>query len=113
MKYIRTKQGKIDEVIGETELHWIVKDIPEVKGALLHKSFVVQQASTIEDLCDEFIFDDGYGTPLLCTYKELTYWFNYSKKQQYKTRNCYGAIWTAKGLVYVAKLNDKRELELI
>ena len=25
----------------------------------------------------------------------------------------YGAIWTSKGLIYVAKMNDKGELELI
>ena len=25
----------------------------------------------------------------------------------------YGAIWTDKGLIYVAKINEKRELELL
>ena len=25
----------------------------------------------------------------------------------------YGAIWTSKGLIYVAKMNDKGELELL
>ena len=27
--------------------------------------------------------------------------------------NIYGAIWTDKGLIYVAKMNDKGDLELI
>ena len=30
-----------------------------------------------------------------------------------KGDNVYGAIWTDKGLIYVAKMNDKGELELL
>lgn len=72
-----------------------------------------KKADTIKDLCDTFVFDDGDGQPILCTYEELVYWFNHSLKEQYKVRNCYGAIWTDKGLIYVAKMNDKGELCLI
>ena len=28
-------------------------------------------------------------------------------------KEVYGAIWTDKGLIYVAKMNEKRELELL
>ena len=86
--------------------------IPIIEKDLIMKN-AIKQANTIEELCDEFIFDGGDDTPLLCTYEELKYWFNHSKEQQYKIRNCYGAIWTDKGLIYVAKMNNDGELELI
>ena len=117
-KYIRTKDGRI---IGITE-KGCIKEFDNKLYAFRDSSFsyrfengyeVVKQADTIEELCDEFVFDGGDDTPLLCTYEELKYWFNHSKEQQYKIRNCYGAIWTNKGLKYVAKMNNKGELELV
>lgn len=73
-----------------------------------------KQADTIEELCDEFVFEGVDGKPFVCdNFSELIYWFNHSKEQQYKTRNCYGAIWTNKGLIYVSKMNDKGEFELL
>lgn len=79
---------------------------------------ILKESNTIEELCDEFVFDGGDGNPLLCSYEELIYWFNYSKEQQFKTRNCYGAIWI-KGehnepiLKSVTKMNEKGEFELL
>ena len=74
---------------------------------------IKKEADTIEELCDGFVFDDGDNPPLICTYEELVYWFNYSKEQQYKTRNCYGAIWTEWGLKYVAQMDNEGVLRLI
>ena len=71
-------------------------------------------SQNLEELIDEFVFEGGDETPLICeSYDELIYWFNHSKEEQYTTRICYGAIWTDKGLIYVAKLNEKGEWELI
>lgn len=94
--------------------YYYIQTSPNVR-LLLEKEDIKQckQADTIEELIEEFVFEGVDDKPVLCSYEELIYWFNYSKKQQYKVRNCYGATWTKKGLIYIAKLNDKKELELI
>ena len=68
---------------------------------------IVKQADTIEELCDEFVFTKGNikNVFLPMTFhkeKDLTFY-----------DEIYGAIWTDKGLIYVAKMNDKGELELL
>ena len=100
-KYIRTKDGKIVKINLEGDVFTSRYEI------------VGEPKDTIEELCDEFVFEGVDDKPLLCTYEELIYWFNHSKEQQFQIRNCYGAIWTDKGLIYVAKMNDQGELELI
>ncbi len=69
-----------------------------------------KQADTIEELCDAFVYAK-------CDYMELEEakcekeW-NESDWQQ-DGLPIYGAIWTDKGLIYVAKMNEKGELELL
>ena len=70
----------------------------------------------IEGLCDEFVCDRKiinydyksqtitYGNGAL-DFRELD--MNDIQK------GIYGAIWTDKGLIYVAKMNEKGELELL
>ena len=124
MKYIRTKDSIIDSIL-------LFNNYKYCGGKQDYNNFIqesdldiVKQSNTIEELCDEFVFEDMDGH-YLCDFceqtdidvgskfDELKYWFNHSKEQQYKTRNCYGAIWTDKGLIYVAKMNYKGELELL
>jgi len=72
-------------------------------------------ADTIEELCDMFIkksneedndyFEIGRNFWLVCDKKYNMY--------DLKHYNYYGAIWTDKGLIYIAKMNDKGELELL
>lgn len=70
-------------------------------------------ADTIEELCDEFVIDW-----LPTNHKDIFGIDKYSKKiiesciGNNKT-NVYGAIWTDKGLIYVAKMNEDGKLELI
>lgn len=105
-KYIRTQAGIYQIKNGQFLGNWDVEKYS--------RDFPVRFADNIKDLCDGFVFDGGDDVPLLCdNYEELIYWFNHSKEQQYKTRNCYGAIWTGNGLIYVAKINEHRELELL
>lgn len=70
-------------------------------GIYHHKTYdIVKQAEKIEDLFDEFVVivnDKHYirvpvGNPNFQTY---------------------GAIWTNKGLIYLAKMNEKGEWELL
>lgn len=100
MKYIRTK----DKILSNSRLN--IED-------------VVRQANTIEELCDEFVQDellyDGEckyyilpkceGKPIETVMRGI--------KQHLKYGNIYGAIWTDKGLIYVAKINNKMEFELL
>ena len=106
MRYIRTKETdcciidtiKYKEITGEE--------------CFIPKNEIVKEADTIEKLCDEFVVESYIcGNPIISAlpFKELQL---YAKsRMQYSI--CYGAIWTDKGLIYVAKMNDKGELELL
>lgn len=89
MKYIRTKDG-IEKLDADRE-H-------------LAKYMNGKQVDTIEELCDEFVVVGG-------DYREQ---FKKLPDTKYLNLfNTYGAIWTDKGLIYVAKMNDEGELELL
>lgn len=103
MKYIRTSEGictwdcPIESLIGAHP-----------------KAY----SDTIEELCDRaFAFhkDSKWGIPDLEDYSLSLL----KEKILKETKNSINefdfklAIWTDKGLIYVAKLNDKGELELI
>lgn len=97
MSYIRTK----DAIYTLSEAYWAgIEDE------------TIADADTIEELCDEFV--------AICpTNKNANYITGAPLKNLYETeykkfnRIIYGAIWTGKGLIYVAKMNDKGELELL
>ena len=84
---------------------------------------IIKQADTIEELCDEFVIDIGNrkylnhkGCYLGDFYKKSYVSIgdeNIGKDEKRKIIAKYGAIWTDKGLIYVAKMNDKGELELL
>ena len=122
MKYIRTK----DDYVGETIYSF---DIPKFENdeanALLKKlqetieQVVIKYADTIEELCDEFVvYWDKYKSYEVLKYEDLfarteygnmRYDYFFNKKELV----VYGAIWTERGLLYVAKMNEKGELELL
>ena len=79
----------------------------------IYANQVVKTADTIKDLCDKFIEDFKDGDPLITSFDELVYYHKLEARSKRKHRDCYGAIWTDKGLIYVAKLNDKSKLELL
>ena len=66
-------------------------------------SEIIKQADTIKELCDEFVMisDGKHKLDIGC--------HSYGDKKI----QIYGAIWTNKGLIYVAKMNEKGELELL
>ena len=89
MKYIRTKDGRIRFNITD--------------GCLSPYTMydVEKQADTIEELCDEFVCEHYISA-------------NTNDLRKLRPNGLiYGAIWTDKGLIYVAKMNDKGKLELI
>lgn len=101
MKYIRTKDAIGTETIDNAGIKW-----RDVKG---YSTEIVKQADTIEELCDRFVI---CGKP---DYYELYEDFDEVKDLFYaeNVTNIYGAIWTDKGLIFVAKLNNKGKLELL
>ena len=124
MKYLRTKDNRI---IDTTKYY--------IENSNLFKSGAYQEyekelanaaykADTIGELCDEFVMTHyfhetniTFGKVLTKENKEL---FTKSVKLRKQDKDydpnefdIYGAVWTDKGLIYVAKMNDKGELELL
>lgn len=118
MKYIRTKDGRIttlkNELVKECGI-WVLGG----------KNNILKQADTIEELCDEFDWKwngkefpystvrqhsrySGYGDLKRAIREEE----NYEKYLNFDYQ-IFGAIWTDKGLIYVAKMNEKEEMELL
>jgi len=133
MKYIRTEDG-VFEIVGFDNECIIPSPIIKMNRKLTHCSDYknCKQADTIEKLCDEFCYiKDGVVS------QYLTIDFKYKRddefcalrnkltangiaeiskgisKYELQVGELKGAIWTNKGLIYVAKENDKGELELI
>ena len=134
MKYIRTKDRIYNEPINTFEHSW-----GEISWSIGKESHVaynkeeyekqineLKQADTIEELCDEFVAiqKNSKESPYII---DIYYSEYHKKKIVYiseetsdlffdnfiKENEIYGAIWTKKGLIYVAKMNEKGELELI
>ena len=116
MKYIRTKEG-----VFKLENTYVYKG-KTYYGMEIVSTFteeeIIAQADTIEELCDEFVIDYKEENPLQRPYVVYTLVKPQMPKlaklkQERPFINIYGAIWTAKGLIYVAKMNEKGELELL
>lgn len=127
MKYIRTKKA-IREIINDYDTCCSVKSNHRttIGGfTVIWGLHFAPRANSIEELCD-------YAVAILDTVeKPIIEYVGYggykSKKEDFKdlfendfneeikngTGKLYGAIWTDKGLIYVAKMNKKGELELL
>ena len=108
MKYIRTEDGIYRT---DTDKEELVSEClcTYVNGHLYPIHVEDRLANTIEDLIDTLVvcFDNNIQ-PVLCGYSKFQ-----SKLYAGDRGHIMGAIWTDKGLVYVAKMNDKGELELL
>ena len=131
MKYIRTKDGIYlnGGEFGYPHVGIIGKKQENDFGFCFDKTDVIKQADTIEELCDEFvlihteydnskdIFEARSSGTWLQHRGDNYYSFGLeqvrSGKMNIKGSTLYGAIWTEWGLKYVAKMNDKGELELL
>ena len=82
--------------------------IDEYDCDVILKRQIIKQADTIEELCDEFVVWLNENN---CHFTTTNYLYIYQNRD--KAKSVFGAIWTDKGLIYVAKMNDKGELELI
>ena len=88
---------------------------------------ILKQADTIEELCDEVVDTNELKTSntggwLYDEFDSDNKCLVYYAEDERRTiplnefddlSKIFGAIWTDKGLIYVAKMNDKGELELL
>lgn len=97
MKYIRTKDGTIELNREEIERE------------------ITKQADTIEELCDAVVVKYNYESlpKIIETLQNNKSQMINALKDNKDVQWINLAIWTDKGLVYVAKINDKGELELL
>ena len=102
--YIRTKDG-VYEALSEYE--------PSEYTKIVYGSKVISQSESIEELFDEFVvIRDSTKINQLVRTDDINY-LKEMMKEDKRIIAIKGAIWTDFGLKYVAKMNDKGELELI
>ena len=77
----------------------------------IYKSLIIKESKYLKDVCDKFMDVYKDEEPLITDYYTMVFYHKHNN--EYKYRDGYGAIWTDKGLIYVAKLNDKSKLELL
>ena len=110
MKYVRTKAGIyevskiIKDRVGSIIQYKIKSRLPNTKLGVYGRL-----ADTLEELCDEFVGIDSEGHYILHNDEFM----EGARIVPLEKVNYYGAIWTDKGLIYVAKMNEKGELELL
>lgn len=112
MKYIRTKNGIYeanDEFKIEDEVLYEKDQLTFDEDDYVWFSYgeVISQADTIEELCDGFIAETEDITKFRV---EPTL---ENAKMYCGIKNIYGAIWTDRGLIYVAKMDENGKLVLI
>ena len=114
--YIRTKDGRIAEVkenmaikrCSENVLRLVYKDNRSI-CVLNGNDDIIKEADTIEELCDRFVVMDKETKEVM----NIVSFLAYAKLWSSCKYDVYGAVWTDKGLIYVAKMNDKGDLILI
>ena len=106
MKYIRTKDrvletNRLPIERFSIELVNIIDKQVGLPNPHIEEIEILKQADTIEELCDEFVYRKIVCPKIKC--------FEGCENKQ----EIYGAIWTDKGLIYVAKMNSEGVLELL
>lgn len=116
MKYIRTKEGVIFAGPIDNKGTYKCTNLglwKEVKP-VWENNEIIKGADNIEELCDEFVVEVNIHNimfhDLQSALNVVKNFENYELTKDYKI---YGAIWTDKGLIYVAKMNEKGKLELL
>lgn len=114
MKYIRTKDGIYEPIHYEDQLIEAEYYLDH-ENNLIDERDIIKQADTIEELCDEFVkkSKQTWNNYFVIGEDALRIFDRKYHKEDLVHYDYYGAIWTDKGLIYVAKMNEKRELELL
>ena len=101
--YIRTKY----EIVK-------VETVADIQTKVIFKDNFVAQSENLEELCDDFVlYDNQLNTYGVFDKKVITFKWIKNHLEIYKGMTIYGAIWTSKGLIYVAKMDSDGKLVLI
>lgn len=115
-RYIRTKDG-VYEVS-----HFNAYATHKRKGETLLEGYktsyiknenIINQSENLAELCDEYVYvrnKPSLEKPLTSLIRDISIIDKVRKKSN---TTVYGCIWTSKGLIYVAKMNEKGEFELL
>lgn len=122
MKYIRLTDGRIIDVSLFDEYQTNDEEGESVFDGFGNGSVyfpaedILKQSDKIEELCDCFVAVDKNGClceePMVAKGRGFKSFCNYYKANHMDV-DCYLAILTDKGLIFVAKRNDKGEFELL
>ena len=111
MKYIRTKNEVIDltklpnlDINDRGDITWY--DDAEKYGHMIDYEDIIKVADSIEELCDIFIILPNDS-------KRVCIEYHFKNLEATNYAEVFGAIKTSKGLICVAKMNEKGELELL
>lgn len=115
MKYIRTKDGRIiacgtQSDSGYSKGYIRIQNKPKTLSTN-DPIEILAEADTIDELCDDFVSISKYGDTK--PVGDVVNWNYVKTKAKYDIEYIYGAIWTEKGLIYVAKMNEKGEMVLL
>ena len=119
IKYCRyyDEENKTENVVAYSTLDGMDKEVEEKHTFNGNK--VLKFADNIEELCSNFVITNREYKVLYET-SDYYYFRNFYLDHKWQidkglTGYCryYGAIGTDKGLIYVAKMNEKGELELL
>ena len=121
MNYIRTKDNIYEEYAREKCIHGCVITTTGVK---IPFTDIIFQSNKIEELCDGYYLDiDNHSFDTTQIYgkdelskalKERTDWQNYSdRKHLAYDIYLYAFIKTDKGFIFVARINEKGDPELL
>ena len=121
MKYIRTKNGIYERIMVVRQV-CDGKEVAVIKPDKVEFEPILKQADTIEELCDGFVIvginNDFYEDDFHKVYQDFIYarhvMVSLEKESHYERDFIiYGAIWTDKGLQFVARMNSEGALELL
>ena len=127
MKYIRTKDGKIHEIVLKQSNIYFVKanlsDGSDIFGDFCYsQEDIFKESDTIEELCDEFVSKNKLLSPKYIDPREseLQSWKNCFEEELIVKCNkeIWGCIWVfddngAPTLKPVAKMNENGDLKLL
>ena len=122
MKYIRTKDGIYDLEKSLFHQYNGIRVLTPYCKQYEENPSLCKTADTIEELCDEFVQINKSKDKDLVRIKKIDGGVYYQKLERVFDNEwhrlsageyTFGAIWTGKGLIYVAKMKSKGELELL
>lgn len=120
MRYIRTKYEILDTNKEKLDIYSDKSKVIRTFNFLVgdrevKKTYdVISYSDSIEELCDDFIVTatSHYSAYITQTHT-LEEAIEYCENNHMPKTKIRGAIWTKKGLIYVAKMNKEGKLELL